>query len=177
MSVHEFIGPGVDGGSAADPDDEQPPVRPTSLADSPFEALRQAMAVPLPKEHLAISPLHRPEVEVRLRSNVSLDEMNEWRKGAKDPAFAGGVSMVRFVCILLANSSVDILINGRSTEMTLADPKIKAMYPEAADEVEAVRAFFGNEDLWLSSRLLPELTQAWSGGEQEGELVRPTTLD
>lgn len=169
--VHRFVGPGVDDkpGEASD--------RPMPIADSPFDALKAAMATPLPKEIFALSPLKRPDVEVHLRSNVTLDELGEWRKGAKDTTQPGGYNLVRLVCILLANASVDIVVRGQSTGMTLGDPKIGQMFPDAIDEVEAVRAFFGNEDLWLTSRVLPELNNTWAGGEQDGSLLRPTTPD
>lgn len=171
MTVAEFRGPGV-----PDDDDATPPARPTPIAGSPLDALKEAFATPLPKQHLALSPLGRPDIEVRIRTNVSLDDVNEWRKGAKDPTFDGGYDLARLACIFLANSSVDVVVNGSSTGTTLADPKIKAMFPQAADEVEAVREFFGHEDLWLSSRVLPALTAAWSGGDQDGDLLRPTTV-
>lgn len=174
MTVAEFRGPGV---SDALDDDEAAPVRPTPIAGSPLEALKAAMSRPLPKEHLALSPLGRPEIEVRIRTNVLLDEVNEWRKGAEDRSFTGGYNLVRLVCIFLANASVDVIIGGSSTGVGLADPSIKALFPNEADEVEAVRAFFGHEDLWLTSRVLPALTSAWAGGEQDGDLLRPTTVD
>lgn len=185
MTVAQFRGPGVDADDAdgvsvdltGDDDEEVGSLRPTPIADSPFAALEAAMKTPLPKEHLALSPLGRPNVEVRLRSNVILDEINEWRKGAKDPSFDGGYDLARYACILLANTCVDIQIDGKSTGVTLADKRIQQMYPQAADEVEAVRQFFGGEDLWLAGRVLPALTTAWTGGEQDGEILRPTTQD
>lgn len=168
MTVHSFRGPGVDDGGEAGE------IRPTDLADSPFEALRAAMMTPLPTEHFALTHPKRPEVEIRLRGNVGLDEYNEWRKGAKDPGFDIGYDLARLACILLANSSVDVLFHGRSTGMTLADPRVAAMYPQAADQAEAVRAFFDHEDLWLAN-LTTELASAWSGGRREGDVLRPTT--
>lgn len=170
MSVAEFRGPGV-----GDDDESATPTRPTPISGSPLESLKAAMSTPLPKEHVALSPLRRPDIEVRIRTNVTLDEVNIWRKGAEDDTFPGGFNPVRLACIFLANGSVDVLMGGKSTGVTLADPSIKAMFPEAFDEVEAVRLFFGKEDLWLSSRVLPELSKAWSGGEQDGSLLRPTT--
>lgn len=160
-----------------DDDEDTATGRPTPLADSPFEALKAAMSTPLPTEHFALSPLKRPNVEVLVRSNVSIDELNEWRKGGKDPSFDGGYNLVRLVCVLLANASVDIVVDTKSTGMTLADPRIGQMFPTAGDEVEAVREFFGKEDVWLSARVLPALQLAWAGGEQDGDLLRPTTVD
>lgn len=177
MTVMSLTGPGVDDEFVTDDDDAAAPIRPTPLAASPFEALQAAMKAPLPEEHFAITHVKRRNIEVRLRGNVELDELNEWRKGAQDRTFPGGYNLLRYACILLANTCVDIVIDGNSTEMTLADPRISQMYPQAADEVEAVRWFFDKEDLWLSGRVLPALTAAWSGGDQDDDVVRPTTVD
>jgi hypothetical protein len=118
-----------------------------------------------------------PNVEVLVRSNVTIDELNEWRKGAKDPTFDGGYNLVRLVCILLANASVDIVVDGKSTGMTLADPKIKADVPDSRRRGRGRPRVLRQEDLWLSARGCCRRSAAWAGGEQDGDLLRPTTVD
>ena len=167
--VHAFTGPGVDG--------DEPDTRPTLLADSPFAALLESMRQPLPNEQFAIRHPKRSSVEVILRSNVSLDELNVWRKEAADESFPSGIDMARLACVLIANASLDVAYDGRRTGRTLHDPEILALYPDAPDVYEATRRFFDNEELWLATRAMPALTTAWSGGEQDGDVLRPTTTD
>lgn len=170
MTVQEFVGPGVD-------DDDSGGPRPMPVTDSPLESLLAAMRTPLPNEQFALSPPKRPEVEVRLRSNVDLDELNEWRKDAQDSRFPTGVDMARLACVLIANASIDVLYASRSTGKTLLAPEILALYPDAVDGFDAVKRFFGNEELWLATVALPALTKAWSGGGQDDDVLRPITTD
>lgn len=107
-----YLGAGLD--PAAEPAPAGPPLAPVTgpTSTSALEELRAELAVKVARDPITVPVPLRPAYAVRCDPNVREAVLEQWRKASRDGSRTGGVDVVRFSCLVLANTNGAVLRNG-----------------------------------------------------------------
>lgn len=123
---------------------------PVDVGELGFEALQQELTSELDDETTLEIP-GRPGYSVVFWIGFEWEELNAWRKKAKDKRFPTGTHEVRAGALILVNTCRAILRHGGPVELdgrpwTFRERSFLGMYPDAGGStVEAVRKFYGRD--------------------------------
>lgn len=121
----------------------------TEPAGSVLDLLRADLQREVEDDLVTLPVPGRPAYMVRYSAKVPYDRFSAWLKRSEDKSVIGGINLLRFGGIVLANCCRGILRDGE--EITAADGPLtftsKALWEilGVSDAVGAVNAFYGND--------------------------------
>lgn len=154
MTEHAFAGPGAD---QADAEVQHLPLR-----TSPLESLRAAVNAMHDAGSQLIKLPHPGASHIELhfnRKTVSdYDNLAEWRKGSQN-------DQELFGCTLLKESNTAIVVDGTDAGITLGSAELCEVTGNI-DPLAAIKSFFDDNFLWISSLVSTLVAEAASDPSQ-----------
>lgn len=118
--------------------------------------LAKALAEDIKKPDITLAIPGRDGISVVYDTNVSIEQIELWRKACRNKKFENNFDSLKFACVLLANKSKSILLNGEEQTndndevLTLRSPEIHELLGVAnfightgSKTIEAVKKLYG----------------------------------
>jgi len=144
---------------------------------SPLDRLKEAISKKVERPEVLINVPERPGVQLRIRPNITQQQMKAWRRNAGEDTKAG-MDATKFACYLIGHATDGILIDGEEVfdenghELNFASKVILTMTETTRPVPDAVREFFG-VDPHIEAAALTILDAA--GYSDTVDAVDPTT--
>ena len=119
---------------------------PTEL--SALQRLKETIAKKVERPEIIINVPERPGVQLRIRPNITQQQMKAWRRNAGEDTKAG-MDATKFACYLVGHTTDGILIDGEEVfdddgfELNFASKAVLQMTETTRPVPDAVREFFG----------------------------------
>jgi hypothetical protein len=135
-----------------DPDIEAPAAPATAL-----DELRSELTTAVESKDSTLAVPAREGYAVRYSTTIAHEQLNSWRKRARDKSMPGELDELRWAAIVLANQCRAIVRKGTEVELdgspaTFAHPGFRSMLG-AERAVDAVRSFYGRDADVITSAL------------------------
>lgn len=115
---------------------------------SPLQRLKETIAKKVERPEIVINVPERPGVQLRIRPNITQQQMKSWRRNAGEDTKAG-MDATKFACYLVGHTTDGILIDGEEVfddegnELNFASREVLKMTDTTRPVPDAVREFFG----------------------------------
>jgi hypothetical protein len=115
---------------------------------SPLQRLKETIAKKVERPEIVINVPERPGVQLRIRPNITQQQMKAWRRNAGEDTKAG-MDATKFACYLVGHTTDGILIDGEEVlddegnQLNFASREVLKMTDTTRPVPDAVREFFG----------------------------------
>jgi hypothetical protein len=115
---------------------------------SPLQRLKETISKKVERPEIIINVPERPGVQLRIRPNITQQQMKAWRRNAGEDTKAG-MDATKFACYLVGHTTDGILIDGEEVhddeghELNFASREVLKMTDTTRPVPDAVREFFG----------------------------------
>ena len=134
-------------------------IKPHAQDDEPkgqLGLLAKALAEDIKKPDITLAIPGREGISVVYDTNLTIEQIEMWRKACRNKKFENNFDSLKFACVLLANKSKSILLNGATQTndndevLTLRSPEIHELLGVAnfightgSQTIEAVKKLYG----------------------------------
>ena len=120
----------------------------STVETSPLERLKETIAKKVERPTITINVPERPGVQLRIRPNITQQQMKAWRRNSGEDTKAG-MDASKFACYLVGHTTDGILIDGdevfdgEGNGLNFASKEVLKMTDTTRPVPDAVREFFG----------------------------------
>jgi len=120
----------------------------SAIETSPLERLKETIAKKVERPTITINVPERPGVQLRIRPNITQQQMKSWRRNSGEDTKAG-MDASKFACYLVGHTTDGILIDGEEVfdnegnGLNFASKEVLKMTDTTRPVPDAVREFFG----------------------------------
>ena len=120
----------------------------SAIETSPLDRLKETISKKVERPTITINVPERPGVQLRIRPNITQQQMKAWRRNSGEDTKAG-MDASKFACYLVGHTTDGILIDGEEVfdsegyNLNFASREVLKMTDTTRPVPDAVRVFFG----------------------------------